>query len=75
MRHWIYNLFVPPPDPKFMLGQCVTSHHLSHSSRVISRKLEQVHFGRRWNEETRGWLYLLIEPIGFWIQEDILKNA
>ncbi len=73
MRRWLYNLLMPPPNPKFAMGEMVTSRHLFAPSRIINRKLECVRPGVQWNEESRGWTYLLIEPIGFWLSEEILE--
>ena len=41
MRRWLYNLLTSPPNPKFAMGEMVTSRHLFAPSRIINRKLEE----------------------------------
>lgn len=76
MLRWLYNLYTPPPEPEFAIGELVQSSYVHPPVPVVRRELQQVRSGWRWNEETRGWMYQLAYPYNaFWFEENILHKC
>lgn len=72
MLRWLYNLVTPAPTARFAIGQTANSSKLLHPGVVVDYRLQQVRYGRRWNEETRGWMYQLGDFGGPWFNEEFL---